>query len=163
MAEDRVAVLRRRYLGLGLGELSAAAVCSWLGNSLTHTSMLESERVSVWAALTPLLVVLIQGGVYWLAARRWVLRRPMPRGVARLYRGFRVADVVLLAVSLGALVRWWPTRVDLAVGVVGTWLFAVAEYLNYFQVRLAYPWRRWLVDVGRWRTPRLILDLRAAR
>ena len=41
---------------------------------------------------------------------------------------------------------------------VGCWLVFVVDYV----VRLAYPWRTWPRDVTSWRTPRLVIDLRAA-
>lgn len=42
------------------------------------------------------------------------------------------------------------------------WLFAVVEFTNYYVVRLSYPGTEWFREVGRWRTPRLVEDLRAA-
>ena len=41
-------------------------------------------------------------------------------------------------------------------------VFGLIEYLNYFHVRLSYPWSTWASQVGRWSTPRLVRDLRRA-
>jgi hypothetical protein len=107
-------------------------------------------------------VVLVQGGAYWLLARDWVGRRPMPAGVARRYRAFRALDVALLAAGLAGVVVWLPEGPVAAATVVATWLFGALEYVNYFVVRLAYPPRRWRASVTAWRTPRLVRDLMAA-
>jgi hypothetical protein len=41
------------------------------------------------------------------------------------------------------------------------WLFGVVEYVNYFVMRLAYPMRRWIAEVGERKTPRLMIDVRS--
>ena len=45
----------------------------------------------------------------------------------------------------------------------GVWAFAVVEHVNYFVVRLSYPATEWFGAVTRWRTPRLVQDVREAR
>ncbi|WP_206079933.1 hypothetical protein [Propioniciclava coleopterorum] len=119
-------------------------------------------RAGLWAALVPLLLILVQAGVYWLAARAW-LGGTMPAPVAAVYRTFRLLNPVLLLAGLVAAVLWLPTDPLGAALVVAVWLFGVVEYLNYYVVRLAYPWRSWPTKVTRWRTPRLVEDLRASR
>jgi len=52
-----------------------------------------------------------------------------------------------------------PGALILAIAI---WVFAVVEYLNYFVVRLSYPLSRWFQEVGSWRTPRLMIDVRDA-
>ena len=149
---------RRRYLSLGAGELVAAAVFALVLPRL----VVEVDRTALWAALVPLLAILLQAGGYWLAARRWVARGPMPTALARLYRGFRWLDVVLLLGGLVGVLLWWPARPSGAVLVSSILLLAVIEYLNYFVVRLAYQPSRWWRSVRQARTPRLLQDLRDA-
>ncbi|MGL5859294.1 MAG: hypothetical protein ACRC35_12990 [Angustibacter sp.] len=103
---------------------------------------------------------LAQAGVYWLSARRWVCRAPMPARFAIVYRAFRVLDGVVLAAGLVGLVFWWPDRAGAALFCTGVWCFAVVEYGNYYVVRLAYPMAQWLARVGQRRTPRLVDDSR---
>ncbi len=87
----------------------------------------------------------------------------MPVALAAVYRVFRVANVLLLVAGLVGVMIWVPDSPVAVVIIVGIWLFAVVEYVNYFVVRLSYPVGRWLSTVGQWRTPRLVQDVRTAR
>ena len=161
--ETRREVLRRRYLNLGIGELVAAAVFAVVAAVFVAPRLPGTDDVrALWAALVPLLVVLVQAGVYWLGARAWVHHAVMPRPLALVYRLFRVVDVALLAAGLIGVVVWWPTGVGAALLVAAVWGFGVIEYVNYFVVRLAYPVGRWFTSVGQWRTPQLMRDVRAS-
>jgi hypothetical protein len=164
MTDDRRTVLRGRYLSLGLGELFAAVVFIWVA-SVSVLPLLErpSDALAFWSALVPLLVILVQGGVYWLLARRWVRQGTMPRGLAAIYRGFRVLDAVLLLAGLIGIIVWFPAHPFAVIGIPFVWLLGVVEYVNYFVVRLAYPPSVWFQRVGEWRTPRLMQDVRAAQ
>ncbi len=144
----------RTLLRLGTGELVAAAVFTVVAARGIAGS--PGAAPAVWSALIPLLVVLVQAGVYWLVRSR-ASRLPIP--MLATYRVFRVLNVALLVLGLAGIVRWWPAEPLLAAVVVAVWLFGVVEYLNYFVVRLAYPPGRWLSEVGHWRTPRLAKDL----
>lgn len=164
MVDQRQQSLRRRYLGLGLGELAAAAVFAAVAVGVVMPRLEGSrDSAALWSALAPLLVILVQVGVYWLLARGWVELEPMPARLAALYRVFRVLDVLLLAIALLGVVIWLPDHSGAAVGVVAVWAFGVVEYVNYFVARLAYPLRRWPFEVGRLRTPQLVRDLHSAR
>lgn len=155
--------MRRKYLNLGLGELAAAAVFAGVA-ALVVTPRLTagSDAAALWAALIPLLVILVQAGAYWLGARSWVELRPMPAGWARTYRLFRGADAAVLVAGLIALLAWWPESLGTTLLVLAVWTFGVIEYVNYFVVRLAYPIGQWVTTVGQWRVPRLMQDLRGA-
>ncbi|MDI9958460.1 MULTISPECIES: hypothetical protein [Rhodococcus] len=156
--------LRRRYLSLGLGELAAAAVFAAVAVGVVMPRLEgPKDSAALWSALAPLLVVLVQAGVYWLLARGWVEQAPMPARLAALYRVFRVLDVLLLAIALLGVVIWLPDHSGAAVGVVAVWAFGVAEYANYFVARLAYPLQRWPFEVGKLRRPQLVHDLHSAR
>jgi hypothetical protein len=159
MTDDRRTVLRGRYLSLGFGELFAAVV--FIGVAFVSVlPLLErpSDALAFWSALIPLLVILVQAGVYWLLARRWVKQGTMPRGLASVYRGFRVLDAVLLLAGLVGI----PAHPFAAIGIPFVWLLGVIEYVNYFVVRLAYPPSEWFQRIAEWRTPRLMQDVRAA-
>lgn len=163
MSAERRQVLRRKYLSLGLGELVAAAVFAVVAAVLIAPRLTAgSDAAALWAALIPLLVILVQAGAYWLAARSWVELRPMPAAWARTYRLFRGADAAVLALGLLGVIAWWPGSVGTALLVLAVWTFGALEYVNYFVVRLAYPIRLWLTTVGQRRAPRLVQDLRGA-
>ncbi|MFF1943367.1 hypothetical protein ACFVWF_14725 [Rhodococcus qingshengii] len=164
MVDQRRKSLRRRYLSLGLGELAAAAVFAAVAVGVVMPRLEgPKDSAALWSALAPLLVILVQAGVYWLLARGWVEQAPMPARLAALYRVFRVLDVLLLAIALLGVVIWLPDHSGAAVGVVAVWAFGVAEYANYFVARLAYPLRRWPFEVGKLRRPQLVHDLHSAR
>jgi asparagine N-glycosylation enzyme membrane subunit Stt3 len=157
-------MLRRKYWSLGTGELVAAVGFGLLAALFVVPRMGDrQDAAALWSALIPLLVVLVQAGVYWLLARNWVERSPMPKPVAAVYRCFRILDVAVLLAGLVGVVVWIPDRLAPALLVVGVWLFGVVEYVNYFAVRLAYPWSQWFTRVWEWRTPRLVQDLDPGR
>lgn len=156
--------MRRRYLSLGLGELVSAAVFAAIAFGVVMPRLgTWQDSAALWAALAPLVIVLVQAGAYWLLAREWVETAPMPTSLAALYRVFRVVDAGLLLAGLLGVLVWLPDHVGAAVAVVAVWLFGVVEYVNYFVVRLAYPLRSWARAISQWRTPRLVHDINAAR
>lgn len=164
LTDGRRRELRRRYLRLGVGEFAAATVFAAVAATTVVPRLDDPDaQVALWSGLIPLLVVLVQAGVYWLLARAWVEQGPMPATLAAVYGGFRVADVVLLLVGLTGALVWMPGSPGAVVLVMAIWLFAVVEYANYFVVRLAYPIGRWRPMVGQMRTPRLVQDICNAR
>jgi hypothetical protein len=50
--------------------------------------------------------------------------------------------------ALVGVIVMWPSRSLSAFVVVVVWLFAVAEYINYFHIRLSYPWQTWASQIG---------------
>jgi hypothetical protein len=145
-------------VNLGVGELVAAAVFALFAAPAVIRA--GPSAAPVWSALAPLLVVLVQAGVYWLV-RSGTNRLPTP--MAATYRVLRVFDVGLLGLGLVGIVLWWPAESLASAAVLAVWLFGVIEFTNYFVVRLAYPPSRWLAQVGRRRTPQLMKDLGPSR
>ena len=156
--------LRRRYLSLGVGELVAAGLFLGIGVAQLAPQLGgPTTALPLWFALTPLVLILLQAGAYWLLARGWVGRSVMPRGVAATCAALRVLNPALLLAGLFGLVVTWPASAPLAWSLLGIWGFAVIEYVNYYVVRLSYPPLAWFARVGEWRKPRLVQDLDAAR
>lgn len=162
LGQGRREALRRRYLSLGLGELTAAGVFSLIAWSTLTPRWSSREATTLWWALGPLVLVLVQAGAYWLLARSWVGRGRMPRSVAGAYRAFRVLDPLLLAVGLVMILVRGGEGPGPLVLTLCVWAFAALEFVNYYVVRLAYPLTSWTREVGRWRSPRLLQDLRQA-
>ena len=166
---DRFSQLRSRYLNLGLGELAAATVFALV--ALMWRSRLESSGAvaALWWALLPLLFVLLQASAYWLLMRS---RMPvgkaqaapdrMPHMAARCFRGLRLLTPVALITGLVGVIVNAPSGAIATVVVAAVWAFGVVEYVNYYLVRLAYPWTRWASEVHQWRTPTLVKDVGAA-
>lgn len=160
VTDERRQELRRKFLKLGSGELVAAAIFTVVAFRSQLAPLRDAgSQAALWSALAPLLVILVQAGVYWLLARTWVGRRPMPVGLAGLYRSFRVVDPILLLAGLVGVITWMPDQPLATAVVLAVWLLALIEYVNYFVVRLAYPPSQWLAKIGQWRTPRLVLDM----
>lgn len=157
--DQRRAELRRKYLSLGLGELVAAVLFASLAFINARQLADRDAQAALWSALTPLLVILVQAGIYWLLARSWVGRRPMPAGLVALYRTFRPINALILLVGLIGVSAWAPDDALVAALVFAVWTFGVIEFVNYFIVRLAYPPSQWLSRVGQRQTPRLVLDM----
>lgn len=157
-ADERRKRLRRTYLKLGSGEIAASLVLLYFAGYLTPRLQNPLDAVALWSAVIPLLVVLVQAGVYWLRARAWVGRGVMPAELALLYRRLRIANVVLLALGLVGIIVCWPGNLAGALVVLAVWVFAVIEYLNYFVVRLAYPFGEWFTKVRQRRVPTLVQD-----
>ena len=157
-------VRRRKYLNLGSGELVAAAVFAIVALFFVTPRLPQvQDRMALWSALIPLLVVLVAAGLYWLLARAWVERVAMPHALAVTYRVLSIVNLLLLAVGLVGVITSWPNHIGVGVLVATVWVFAAVEFTNYFIVRLAYPVHQWFAAVGEWRTPRLVTDMRSAR
>ncbi|MGB3258765.1 MAG: hypothetical protein WBG89_05145 [Ornithinimicrobium sp.] len=160
--KGRRSQLRRKYLSLGLGELFAVTLFIWVVFLWSNLELFsDQERRSFLAGFAGLVIVLTQAGMYWLLARRWVEVRPMPRQLARLYRLFQVFDVLVLLAAGAYIAVHLPRTGWAGIASVTVWLFAVVEFVNYYMVRLSYPWTQWLGKVTQWRTPRLVQDLRS--
>lgn len=172
---ERFSRLRRKYLSLGLGEL--AAVSAFAAAALVWQQRLDSAGAvaALWFALVPLEFVLVQAGAYWLLARTWIdsfdsvdSNRPrtapgrMPFMLARIFRGLRIITPFTLIIGLAGVIANFPSTPLAVVVVVVVWVFGVTEYVNYYLVRLAYPWTQWASEIGHWRTPKLVKDMRAA-
>lgn len=156
--------LRRRYLSLGIGELVAAGMFTGVGwVQVVPRLGGPGSSLPLCFALGPLVLILLQAGAYWLAARGWVVRSGMPPTLASTYRWFRTLNPVLLLVGLAGLTLTWPEEPTHAWFLLVVWGFGVIEYVNYFVVRLSYPPSVWLSRVGQRRTPRLVQDIDAAR
>ena len=65
----RFGPLRKRLLSLGVGEIVAAAVFAAVPSNLAFVAA-DGAEAALWFAVAPLLSVLVQGGVYWLLARK---------------------------------------------------------------------------------------------
>lgn len=66
------------------------------------------------------------------------------------------------AAPLVGVVLWWPDQAISALLVLAVWTFRAIEYVNYFHTGLSYPVARWFINVGQWRTPQLLQDIRNA-
>jgi hypothetical protein len=133
-------------------------VFSWLSFFASRND--PSGRIGLPLATVGLVLVLIEGGCFWLLARSWVPRGRTPRAVARIYLTLRWATPLMLVLSAVGLAMWWPSLPQIRVLGVSAVTFGVIEYVNYFILRVSYPVATWWQDVRRLRQPRLIRDVR---
>lgn len=166
---NRLSGIRRQYLRLGLGELAAVAVFAAAAFAWQQQLTSAGAVAALWFALAPLEFILLQAGVYWLLARSWhgsdqAQSAPgrMPSMIARMFRGLKFINPIILLAGLIGVVTNFPATPLAAVIVILIWAFGVAEYFNYYVVRLSYPWTHWVSEVGHRRTPRLVKDMHAA-
>jgi hypothetical protein len=150
--------LRRRLLNLGSGELVAALVFAWLSYFASRDD--PPGRIGLPLATVGLILVLIEGGCFWLLARSWVPRGRMPRAMARIYLTLRWATPLILVLSAVGLAMRWPSLPQVRILGVMAVSLGVIEYVNYFILRVSYPVATWWRDVRRLRQPRLIRDVR---
>ncbi|MEL4359147.1 MULTISPECIES: hypothetical protein [unclassified Luteococcus] len=155
--------LRRRYLSLGTGELVAAVTFAGVFGLYTSTSSsLRPAAPILWLSILPLEFILTQGGIYWLAARDWVKRSCMPPLLAGSFAVLTWANPLLLLAAVGML-AWQRPAGSAAALAVACVVFGAIEYVNYFWIRLSYPWKSWARQVTQWRRSRLRQDLETAR
>lgn len=155
--------LRRRYLSLGTGELVAAVTFAGVfGLYTSSSSSLRPAALTLWLSFLPLEFILIQGGIYWLAARDWVKRSCMPPVLACSFAVLTWVNPLLLLAATGMLF-WQRPAGSAAALAVGCVVFGAIEYVNYFWIRLSYPWKSWARHVTQWRRSRLRHDLATAR
>jgi len=125
--------MARRLRRLGGIELVNAVLLPLLVSTVAPPSL---ALAAGWTAACSVLVV---GATYWFA-RAERLRRRLSRtpGLA-MFATARIALLAVLAIS-AVVVLVDLVRGDPAVGWVGAvvWLFAVAEYVNYFRRQLSY-------------------------
>lgn len=121
-----------------------------------------ADRPAFLLSLLPLVAVLLQGAAYWWLASRWAVTGRMGPRTAATYRAFRALDPLLWTACLLGVVLLGPSGGAAALCGIAL-LFGAVEYLNYYVVRLSYPWAEWLGGVGRLSTPRLVRDLRTSR
>ena len=131
MTEGRRHSLRRAYLRLGTGELAAAGSFTFVAAAVILPRLQDAgEEVALWGAVGPLLLVLVQAGIYWLLARSWVARGTMPATMGFAYRGLRMLDVVILMAGLAIVLMSRPEDAGATLLVLAIWLFALIEYVN---------------------------------
>jgi len=133
-------------------------------------------RAGVGAAsaigLALVVLLLVQGSVYWYAKLRSIRQRPWLSDsmFVRLFSSLRQFNqVMLVATGLSGLV-WvmrppWQISPEIAIAAA-LWLFAVLEYINYFHRQLMYDSAadlRWLRRHRRAKVAWLARDLMARR
>ncbi len=67
-------------MNLGAGELTATATLAFVAAAVAMPGLEDrQDSVALWAALVPVLTVLVPAGAYWLLARNWAEPISMPR------------------------------------------------------------------------------------
>ncbi|MFI6303362.1 hypothetical protein ACIBCH_15930 [Amycolatopsis thailandensis] len=156
--------LRGRMASLAVGELVSVVVFFVVFFALAGVP-LTVANVSGYLLTT---VMLLQGSAYWMGKRRELEgHRGAFTFVVRVLRVLAPVNVALIAIGVvpivveaqaGSLGRFWLGA--------ALWALAVAEYVNYFHVQLAYGRRAdraWILRNRRLRRSHLARDISRLR
>lgn len=121
--------MKKKLISLSTGEL-VSVFLFWM-------LMLEM-KITSFAVLYNLFVnsmVLIQGAFFWFLLLRGKGRIEKP--VRMVYQAFQIVDVLFLLSGVGVIL-FAAHRTGEKIGGLFWLLFALVEYINYFQIRLSY-------------------------
>lgn len=160
--------LERRLLSLSAGELVSTLLFATLW--LTYPSYVDwtvpflTDSLAVFA-FAILEFVLLQGSLYWLLKRRRIMAGgglALTHEQIRLFSYFRRLNALLLLIGIGgALYAFWARPLTFALWYCALYLFALIEYINYYHIRLSYPWREMVKTLLslHWRRSKLSQEL----
>lgn len=130
--------MRQRLTNLASGELAAVLVF-WINFFLFKNGLTSAKALlSIALPLSLLSFILLQGSVFW-----WILIQRMAKpsfaekSAGRIYRILRILDVLILGLALPVLFLLF-SDVYTSLLSLAIWLFAVIEWVNYYQVQLSY-------------------------
>ena len=142
--------LRRKFLSLAVGELTAVMVFAYVYRQYWHTN--GPLSLGTTYAFLVLEFLLLQGSAYWAS---WLVesRRAERTAIVFGYRILRVLNLLLLTLlPFVLLLKNFSSGLAIVLAI-----FALVEYINYFVVRLAFPLTEFLNRLIRWRFPRSLL------
>ena len=125
----------KRLLSLGMGEIAAGMILVWVFLMLGTDWDLGTAGVS---ALSFLVFLLMQGGTYWLVRYRSLKNHAaIDPSLIMLFGGLRKLNRLLGVVILIAIAGFFENSADLTFAAL-LYLFALLEYVNYYEFRLSY-------------------------
>ena len=132
--------LKQELTKLWTGEL-AAVVSFWACFLVMKVWLTSAQAVlSVIYPLLTLSFILVQGSVYW-----WILLKRLSRPkfagghTGKIYRVLKMIDVLLLLSGLPVILIN-HTNTAVTVLAVFIWVFAIIEWINYYEIRLSYSY-----------------------
>ena len=140
--------LKKTLTNLWSGELAAVFVFwldyflfKWLDHTLFKDRIFGTDIFSsVLFTLFVLSFILVQGSAYWLILTKRITDPEFGKGTVRkIYRIFRMIDLVLICLGIPVIIIF-HTSVPAAVLAVFLLLFALVEWINYFEWRLSYSY-----------------------
>ena len=125
----------KRLLHLGTGELAAGLVLAFLFSTLGNRWSLGLASA---CGLVFLVFLLMQGGMYWLIRYKDLKRKKSPgKKTVQVFAGLRNINLLLAATVWIGIIGFFENSADLIFGIL-LYLFAVIEYINYYEFRLSY-------------------------
>lgn len=125
----------KSLMSLGMGEIAAGIILVWAFFMLGTYWNLGSAGVS---GLSFLVFLLMQGGTYWLIRYRSLKKNTVvDQKIIVLFAWFRKINRLLGVVTLIVIVCFFKNSADLIFGTL-LYLFALLEYVNYYEFRLSY-------------------------
>jgi hypothetical protein len=123
--------LEKRLLNLAIGEF--AALCTFV-----FVYRLLNLGMASLIALSYLIIILLQGSVYWFY--RYVLmikKETFSLNAIKFLNFLRQLNMVLVVVVSIILPIIKSSNIDLFIAI-GLFLFGIIEYINYYWYRLSY-------------------------
>jgi len=159
--------VKRKLFHLYTGELAATIVFAvvWL----TYFQQYEWAKITVYTAYAFCLLefILLQGTYYWyLKYNQMKLSdyAPLPYNKLRIFKRFKVINLVLIGLGIPLLIAQLTVLPATFYFFLFLYLFAIAEYINYYYIRLSYQTseeiRDWLRH-KKLRSSRLARELKA--
>ena len=144
MLQDK---LKKEFTRLWTGELAAVVsfwfcfFCFKINLERTFTVILSQEMlISILYQLFVLSIILIQGSIYWLILlKRLSVPQYAKSNTGKIYRVLKIVNVVLLGLGIVIMIINY-SNIGVLIISVFIWLFAVIEWINYFEWRLAYSY-----------------------
>lgn len=140
--------LKKTLTNLWSGELAAVFVFwldyflfKWLDHTMFKDRIFGTGNFSsFFFTLFVLSFILVQGSVYWLILVKRISDPDFGKVCVRIiYRIFRIVDLVLIFLGIPVILLF-HTSVPATVLAVFLLLFALVEWINYFEWRLSYSY-----------------------
>lgn len=130
--------VKKELTNLWTGEL--AAVVSFWGCFFVMKVWLPSMQmiISIAYPLFILSLILVQGSLYWwILLKRLSIPQFAMKNTGKIFAILKIVDIILLCTGLPVIIINYSntTVMIISIFLLG---FAVAEWINYFKIRLAY-------------------------
>ena len=116
-----------------------AVVVFWINFFLFKKLIITTKSlISISFSLFILSFILIQGSIFWCI----LIKRISKPGFAAKYTGkiynkLKILDVILLCIGVLVIILNYSTFFTMVISFA-IWIFAVIEWVNYYQLQLSY-------------------------
>ncbi|OCS90291.1 hypothetical protein [Caryophanon latum] len=134
--------IARRFRYLYTGEATAAILFIGLSALVDYTyeSLTLYTSSAFWSAFLLLELLLAQGTYYWYVKyNSYIARKRISLSRIRTFKRWqRINGVLFVVVGIICMIELWHVSTATLLVIVGIYVFALLEYINYFYVQLSY-------------------------